>query len=111
MTCPSDPTAVAWIGVVGAIIGSVATAATSIVNQCLQRHWIRRSDEPRRKLLRQMLNDPRDDWRELDTLRHVIGTDEEVAKRLLLDIGARVSENGKQQWGPISRNPLAGQKK
>jgi hypothetical protein len=53
-----------------------------------------------------MLQNPDYDWRKLDTLMHVIGADEQTTKRLLLEIGARASEDGQPLWGLISRNPL-----
>ena len=45
-------------------------------------------------------------WRKLDTLMHVIGADEEKAKRLLLELGARASEDGQSLWALKSRAPL-----
>ncbi len=53
-----------------------------------------------------MLNDKRYEWRKLETLRHVIGTDAETAKHLLMEIDARASEDGKELWGLLSRHPL-----
>jgi hypothetical protein len=37
----------------------------------------------------------------------VIGSSEEVTKELLLQIGARASENGKALWALIERHPLS----
>lgn len=36
----------------------------------------------------------------------VIGADEETTKRLLLEIGARSSEDGRPLWALIRRQPL-----
>lgn len=108
MTCLSETIAVALIGVAGAIIGSIATVVASIANQWFQNKLIEKADEPRRVMLRAMLNHSSHEWREFDTLRHVIGADEDTTKRLLLEVGARASENGKPLWGLISRNPLPG---
>jgi hypothetical protein len=42
----------------------------------------------------------------LDTLSHVVGSDSETTKRLLIEIGARASENGRDLWGLIEDHPL-----
>lgn len=106
MTCVSDATIVAVIGVAGAVIGSLATIAASIADKYYLNRLSQKADEPRRDLLRQMLAHPDYRWRSIETLMHVIGTDEESTKRLLLEIGARASEDGKPQWSLISRSPL-----
>ena len=54
----------------------------------------------------EILNQPKYPWREFDTLGHVIGDDEITTKRVLLELDARASENGKPLWGLVSRNPL-----
>ena len=53
-----------------------------------------------------MLQDETHEWRQLYTLQHVIGADEALTKRLLIQIGARASEDGKPLWALISRKPL-----
>lgn len=53
-----------------------------------------------------MLNHKDYTWRNLSTLSHVIGADEETTKRLLLEVGARASEDGKDLWAMKSRAPL-----
>lgn len=53
-----------------------------------------------------MLRSQKYPWRKLETLMHVIGADEETAKRLLLEVGGRASEDGQPLWGLIERNPL-----
>ena len=78
----------------------------SIANQWFQNRLAKKADEPSRKLLIQMLNHPEYPWREFETLRHVIGADERTTRRLLLEAGARASENGQPLWGLLSRNPL-----
>ena len=45
-------------------------------------------------------------WRSLSTLSNVTGLDEDEAKRLLVEIGARGSETNPSLWGLVSRNPL-----
>lgn len=106
MTSLNGPVLVALIGVGGAVIGSIATVAASIANQWFQDKLAQKTDEPRRNLLREMLNHTDYTWRKFDTLKHVIGADEVTTKRLLLEVGARASENGEPTWGLISRNPL-----
>ena len=46
-----------------------------------------------------MLRSPNHQWRKFETLRHVIGSDEETTKKLLLEVGARASEDGQALWG------------
>lgn len=102
----SEPVVIALIGVAGAVIGSIATVAVSIVGHCLKAHAIAKREKPRRDLLLQMLKHPEYNWRKLDTLMHVIGADELTTKRLLLEVGARASEEGYPLWGLVERNPL-----
>ena len=45
-------------------------------------------------------------WRSLSTLSNVTGLVEDAAKRLLVEIVARVSETDPSLWGLVSRNPL-----
>ena len=102
----SEPIIIALIGVTGAVIGSIATMAGNVLLHWLRERSEAKKDEPRKALLRKMLKHPDHKWRRLDTLMHVIGTDEEKTKSLLLQIGARASEDGKPLWGLISRNTL-----
>jgi hypothetical protein len=102
----SEPVVIALIGVAGAVIGSVATVAVSIVTHCLKARAAAKREKPRRDLLLQMLRHPDYNWRKLDTLMHVIGADEQTTKSLLLQVGARASEDGQPLWGLIERNPL-----
>lgn len=102
----SEPVVIAFIGVAGAVVGSVATVAASIASQCLQTRAVAKRDKPRKDILLEMLKKSDYQWRKLDTLMHVIGADEETTKRLLLEVGARASEDGQPLWGLISRNPL-----
>ena len=61
----------------------------------------------RREILRTMLEDPKyDGWRSLRVLTNAIGADEETTKRLLLEIGARGSTDGKPLWCLISDHPI-----
>lgn len=99
---------VAVIGLVGAIIGSLATIAGNILHHCLQSKPQRQLEKARKKILLQMLDDSRfaDRWRKLTTLARVIGADEETTKRLLIDVGARGSENDDGLWGLIKYHPF-----
>ena len=56
----------------------------------------KRLDESRKRMLLKMLQDRRyeEQWRKLSTLSHVIGTDDDEAKRLLIELGARASSDG-----------------
>jgi hypothetical protein len=101
----NDSIIISIIGVSGAVIGSIATLSGNFLI-----HWLKIRDEslkekPAKDLLIEMLNN-KNTWRNLDTLAHVIGADQEKAKRLLLEIGARASEDGKNLWALKSRAPL-----
>jgi hypothetical protein len=102
----SDPVAIALIGLAGVVIGSVATVSGNIALHCLNERSASKREKPQRDLLLAMLRSHDYQWRRLDTLMHVIGTDEPTAKRLLLEVGARASEDGQPLWGLIERNPL-----
>ncbi|MEI2623502.1 MAG: hypothetical protein V9G23_06090 [Giesbergeria sp.] len=102
----SESIVIALIGVSGAIIGSLATVSVQWLSHHLQERAAEKREKPRKDILLKMLKSPKYQWRKLETLMHVIGTDEESTKRLLLDVGARASEDGKPLWGLIERNPL-----
>lgn len=102
----ADEIWIAFIGFSGAVIGSLATLAGTWLAHYLKQKTEAKKDQPRKDLLLELLNDKSHEWRELDTLRHVIGADEITTKRLLIDIGARASENGKPIWALIRDKPL-----
>jgi hypothetical protein len=102
----SENIVIALVAAGSVVAGSIVTTVGQVVHSYMQERLDRKRDEPRRKLLRAMLGDQRYEWRNLDTLRHVIGADAETAKRLLMEIDARASENGKDLWGLLSRHPL-----
>jgi hypothetical protein len=102
----SEPVLIALIGIAGAVIGSIATVIGSVVKHCLQERSAKNKEKPARDLLIEMLNHESYTWRELNTLMHVIGCDAEKTKQLLLEIGARASEDGQQLWALKSRAPL-----
>lgn len=102
----SESIVIALIGVSGAVIGSIATIAVQWLSHHLQEKAAAKREKPRKDLLLEMLRAPQYQWRKLETLMHVIGADEETTKRLLLEVGARASEDGQPLWGLIERNPL-----
>src|SRR6266496_3140687 len=102
----SEHILIALIGVAGAIVGSIATVAVTVLTHWLKQRAKEKRDKPRKELLLELLRDPEYKWRRLDTLTHVIGSDAETTKSLLLDLGARASEDGQPLWGLIERNPL-----
>ena len=106
----SENIEIALIGVAGAVIGSVATMASQLIKHCLEARAEASRDRPRKDLLIKMLNHRDRTWREFETLQHVIGADERTTKQLLLEVGARASEDGKPLWGLTSRNPLPNSK-
>ena len=101
---------IALVAVGGVVAGSIFTTVGQVVQSCVQQYLERKKDEPRRKLLRTMLEDKRFEWRQLETLRHVIGTDAETAKRLLTEVDARASQDKTDLWGLLSRHPLGSEK-
>lgn len=102
----SESIVIALIGIAGAVIGSVSTIAVQWLSHHLQESAAAKRDKPRKDLLLKMLQSPQYSWRSLETLMHVIGSDEEITKRLLLEVGARASEDGQPLWSLIERNPL-----
>jgi hypothetical protein len=99
-------------GLIGVIVGSILTIFGNIVKHWLEQRSEYIRNEPRRKLLKRMLKDDRfpERWRSLDTLMHVVGADTETTKRLLLEIGARASEDKQDLWGLIKYHPLGDEK-
>jgi hypothetical protein len=93
---------IAIVTIAGTIFGSLSSILTIIV----QRNIHSKSDHARKKILRKMLSTKKWKWRDIDSLCKVIGTNEEKAKELLLEIGARASEDEKEIWGLIKRNPF-----
>jgi hypothetical protein len=63
-----------------------------------------RRDAKRKRILRDMLADPRYEWRGIATLARAAGTSEDKARELLVSIGARASTgSGQEVWALISR--------
>jgi hypothetical protein len=99
---------IAVIGILGVVVGSLATIGGNILLNWLQGRKQKSLDEARKELLQQMLTER--DWRMLSTLSRVIGADRDETKRLLIAIKARGSElpkdNDEEAWGLISKHPL-----
>ena len=89
----------------GTAVGPIVSACTEILKDKLKA----KKDDPRKRLLLAMLTAEKFKWRKLQTLCKVIGADEETTKRLLIEVGARGSENESNVWGLISRNPFPGE--
>jgi hypothetical protein len=89
-----------------AMVGAIGTASDAVLNSTLQVRREKAKEQPARQLLLQMLSIEALTWRQLSTLSNMIDTDKQTTTRLLLGIGARVSETDGEDWTPISRNPL-----
>lgn len=98
----------AIIGLIGVVVGSILTILGNIALHFLRERSEEKKDQPRKDLLIKMLEDPSypERWRNFDILMHVIGADEQTAKRLLLAVKARASEDGQQKWGLLKYHPL-----
>ncbi len=89
-------------------MGGLLIIVGKVVEHFLDGRMISRREKPRKELLKKMLEDERfpKRWRTLDTLMHVIGANEETTKRLLIEVGARASEDGQNLWGLIKHHPF-----
>lgn len=105
-TILTEPVAIAMIGLAGAVIGSVATVAGNIAMHFIKECTVAKKDKPAKDMLTELLNHKNHTWRNLETLAHVIGANEEKTKQLLLEVGARASEDGKSLWALKSKAPL-----
>ena len=99
-------------GAVGGALGVLGTTVSSYWGPRRLEEWRQnRRDEPRKQLLRRMLEDGRfPDGRTLDRLRTVSGTSPEECRRLLIQVGARgvLFPNDVEGWALIARKPLDG---
>ena len=93
-------------GFLGSVIGTFATLLGFFVQDAVAEYRANRRDAPRRKMIRQMLENPAHEWRDIETISRVIGTDRAEAARLLIAEGARGSEKGNDAWALVSRKPL-----
>ena len=99
---------VAIFGFFGVATGAVISVGGMWVVEWWKNRPRKRLDESRKRMLLTMLQDRRYEelWRKLSTLSHVIGTDDDEAKRLLIELGARASSDGQQLWGLLKYHPL-----
>jgi hypothetical protein len=97
-------------GVVGGALGVLGTGISAYYGPRKLEEWRdARRDEPRKRLLRVMLEDTKRfrDGRYLTTLCRCTGTSPEECRRLLIDIdarGVRLSEG--EGWALIKNKPL-----
>src|ERR1700693_3534647 len=94
----ADSSGSAVWGAIGVVLGALIAVGGKWAEMLWKKCERAKAEKPARDLLIKMLEDARppheNHWRKLETLRHVIGADEATAKRLLLQVGARASENG-----------------
>lgn len=101
-------------GLIGGVLGVVGTLVSSYYGPRKFEEWRERRLEerlngPRKRLLRNLLEDPSfNDGRSLETLSRVTGTTEDECRRLLVEIQARGVRlaDGKEGWALIARKPL-----
>jgi hypothetical protein len=94
-----------WV-VLGTAIGTTGSILTTWLSAYLHRPKPDPADETAKQLLREMLQALQWQWRKIRRLSNVVGLSDSVTRELLLEIGARGSENNPELWGLISRNPL-----
>jgi hypothetical protein len=101
-----------WLGLFGASFGSAITLAGQWCKHRWETSETRKRDDGRKALLRQMLDNPGPTgWRAMATMSGVIGANRDETARLLIDIGARASENGEDMWAYLNKKPLLSSKK
>ena len=100
-------------GFIGGTLGVAGTLVTSYWGPKKLEEWREHRREereygPRRRLLRQMLEDPKFEIRSITQLSRVTGTTDEECRRLLIEIGARGVKMaaGDEGWALIERFPL-----
>jgi hypothetical protein len=98
----------AIFGMLGVIVGAGITALSNVLVHWLKQRSKTKADKPRKALLLTMLHahSHEEHWRKFATLQHVIGADDKTARRLLLEIGARASEDGQDKWALLEYHPL-----
>ncbi len=90
---------------IGTVVGSATSIATTWLSEYLRTRRANRLDKIRKERLVQLLSSDKYTWRSLKTLCDAIGSDEETAVGLLLEIGARRSITGSESWALLSRAP------
>lgn len=94
-------------GVLGALVGGSGSITAAIVQYWLPNRRADRLAEKRRVRLRELLSDPKYEWRNLTTLMSSIGADVQTTTELLIEIDARASLPDGEKWGLVSRVPFA----
>lgn len=85
------------------VISALASFIDGVFEMLRELPRVRR-DHKRKRILREMLEDPRYQWRGIGTLARSIGSSEDDARELLVSIGARASTGaGDELWGLRSR--------
>jgi hypothetical protein len=102
-----DSFATTLVGFVGVIVGALATTLGPLLTWFITNRGTARAEKTRKELLLKMLRSGKHSWRRLTTLSSVIGSTEDATKELLLQVGARASEDGEPLWALIERHPLA----
>lgn len=99
---------VAFVGLAGSVIGALVIAGGTLLLYYFQDRPRRELDRGRKEILLKMLRDEGypGRWRNISTMSRVVGADEEVTKRLLIEVGARGSEKDDGLWGLIEYHPL-----
>jgi len=97
-----------WAAVIGSLVGGLGTFCATWLNAELTRRKRDPAEEAAKELLRSLLNRPRWNWASIKTLGNVVGADEVIVRRLLLEIGARGSMQDSSLWGLVARNPIDG---
>jgi hypothetical protein len=101
--------------VVGAAVGGAVSIVAGLLTTYFAPRWLegrrdKKEDEPRRRLLRDLLEDERwRDGRTLERLAFVTGTSEEKCRQLLVEIKARgvTLADDREGWALIKYKPLS----
>ena len=97
-----------WAVVAAAAVGILGTLSSTWLGHYLNSKKQTRIDIARKDLLRTTLAGAgKSGWISIETLAHIIGTELDDTRALLIEIGARGSMSPKKEvWSLISRNPL-----
>jgi hypothetical protein len=96
-------------GFIGVITGAIISIIGNLIQEWYKNKDKKELEDKRKRLLLQMLNNPKFEWRDINTLSNVIGATKDETRRLLININARSSEkrdNGKELWALIKKQPL-----
>lgn len=101
-------------GFIGGILGVVGTIFSSYygprkIEEWREKRKAERWENPRKELLKKLLEDSNHDMRSIETLCRVSGTQPEECRSLLIEMGARgIRLTGNREgWALISRMPLS----